>query len=146
MYNIISFSVVPLTFVPIGLYFFTWNTRYIVMFLLALGVMYSADILKKGFSWLSDDPLLKRPKGARDCSSFNRGGLVEYTPGFPSGHSALATYLALSLFWNSNKFFTLSYIAAVGYSRMVKKCHNLIQVIGGICLGFIGYIAYRNTT
>jgi len=99
-------------------------------------------------------PIFKRPNGAMDCSLFNSGGLVDYKSGFPSGHVTIVSFL-MNILWLRNTRFIKpdnidnnlintwsSYIrynfpiVLMGYARIMKGCHNLIQVVAGYLLGY----------
>ena len=86
-------------------------------------------------------PIFARPTGACDCSIFNDGGPVEGTPGFPSGHVAMAAYFAYIMVF---KYFENSYLnlsiatlfpIIIGMSRYYKRCHNIYQILAGWVLG-----------
>tara|TARA_B110000285_G_scaffold204459_1_gene241431 strand:- start:431 stop:919 length:489 start_codon:yes stop_codon:yes gene_type:complete len=93
-----------------------------------------------------------RPEGACDCDYLSRGGQVsENTPGLPSGHMSTTSYFVVYnilyiLKNNYNKFLIVPNIIlliAMGWARITKLCHNLIQVISGTCLGsLIAYIFF----
>lgn len=58
--------------------------------------------------------------------------------GFPSGHTALTTALALGLMpYTPKKYHVLLWlwIAAVAFSRMYLGVHAPLDVLGGFCLG-----------
>ena len=88
-------------------------------------------------------PIFKRPNGAINCSLFNSGGLAEHKSGFPSGHVTV-----ISLFMNilrlrsglKNDWKTVIIynfpIVLMGYARIMKGCHNFIQVVAGYLLGY----------
>ena len=93
----------------------------------------------------------KRPKGAKGCDFFSIGPDVSGKPGFPSGHISITTFVCIYFillimynpyFKNKNKNITILFIMAniltillMGWARHYKKCHNIIQIIGGILLG-----------
>jgi len=88
-------------------------------------------------------PIFKRPSGAINCSLFNSGGLVEHKSGFPSGHvTVISFYMNILRMRNvvkdDWKTFILynSPIVLMGYARIMKGCHNFIQVISGYLLGY----------
>ena len=87
-------------------------------------------------------PIFKRPKGAMNCSLFNSGGLVDHKPGFPSGHVTSISFLMNMLLlrnkdisWKKIALYNMP-IFIMGYARIMKGCHNLIQVIAGYILGY----------
>jgi undecaprenyl-diphosphatase len=60
--------------------------------------------------------------------------------GFPSGHTAIATVMALTLMpYTARKYQWLLWlwIAAVGFSRMYLGVHAPLDIIGGFCIGVI---------
>ena len=88
-------------------------------------------------------PIFKRPSGAINCSLFNSGGLVEHKSGFPSGHvTVISFYMNILRMRNVvkadwKKFILYnSPIVLMGYARIMKGCHNFIQVISGHLLGY----------
>lgn len=88
-------------------------------------------------------PIFKRPDGATNCSLFNMGGLVDHKSGFPSGHVTTISFL-MNMLWLQNKknnwtsMFMYNFpIILMGYARIMKGCHNLIQVIAGYVLGYV---------
>jgi len=88
-------------------------------------------------------PIFKRPDGAMNCSLFNTGGLVDHKSGFPSGHVTSISFLMNMLWLRSTKnnwtsIFMYNFpIVLMGYARIMKGCHNLIQVIAGYVLGYV---------
>ena len=107
--------------------------------------------------------IFKRPTGAINCNLFNKGGLVDNNSGFPSGHVTVVSFFMNLLFlrkYNNFKCITTMFdtnnasgnvltcnfitillynvpIVLMGYARVMKGCHNLVQVIAGYILGFI---------
>lgn len=95
-------------------------------------------------------PIFKRPDGATDCSLFNTGGCMDTMPGFPSGHVASISVFIETLLLNSkhnNVIYYILYripILMVAYARIMKRCHNIIQVIAGYILGYVvANVLYR---
>ena len=94
-------------------------------------------------------PIFKRPDGAMNCSLFNTGCLVEHKSGFPSGHVTIISFF-MNILWSRSKtnlgikgannwMYTILYnlpIVLMGYARIMKGCHNLIQVVAGYLLGY----------
>ena len=87
-------------------------------------------------------PIFKRPNGAMDCNLFNTGGLVDHKSGFPSGHVTAISFLMYSLLLKTGYIDfknIIQYnipIMIVAYARIMKGCHNLIQVVAGYLLGY----------
>lgn len=67
-------------------------------------------------------------------------------PGFPSGHTALATALGLTLAYTHKKHRILLYtlIALVGISRINLGLHAPLDVIGGFAIGWACYALFRH--
>jgi len=88
-------------------------------------------------------PIFKRPNGAMDCSLFNMGGLVDHKSGFPSGLVTSISFLMNMLWLRSTKnnwtsIFVYNFpIILMGYARIMKGCHNFIQVVAGYLLGYV---------
>lgn len=88
-------------------------------------------------------PIFKRPDGAINCSLFNSGGLVDHKSGFPSGHvTAISFFMNIlrmrngsSCDWKSRILYNIP-IVLMGYARIMKGCHNFIQVVAGYLLGY----------
>jgi membrane-associated phospholipid phosphatase len=91
-----------------------------------------------------------RPKGAKGCDFQSLKGFARpFTPGFPSGHMTLTSYvMVFNILMTLQKkvkysnviiLFNLLFIIAMAWARYYKNCHNLFQIIGGILLG--GFIA-----
>ena len=87
-------------------------------------------------------PIFKRPNGATDCNLFNTGGLVDHKSGFPSGHVTAISFLMYSLLLKIGDIDFINIIqynipiVLVAYARIMKGCHNLIQVVAGYLLGY----------
>jgi len=96
-------------------------------------------------------PIFKRPDGAYNCDLFNKGGLVDKNSGFPSGHVTVVSFFMETLLLRHNShdllnklYFNIPTIL-VGYARIQKGCHNLIQVIAGYLLGYyVANLLYNN--
>jgi glycosyltransferase 2 family protein len=68
-------------------------------------------------------------------------------PGFPSGHMALATALALTLgHYMPQKYYWLVpvWIIGVGLSRMYLGIHFPLDIIGGFAIGWGSYALFRH--
>ncbi len=70
-------------------------------------------------------------------------------PGFPSGHMALATALALTLGWYlKGKYYWLvvAWIGLVGISRMYLGIHFPLDILGGFAIGWFSYAIFRHVS
>jgi len=86
-----------------------------------------------------------RPIGANGCDYCSSNGIQEGKPGLPSGHMASTSYFVVYniLYSIKNKikysvqFIILNVILLIsmGWARITKKCHNLLQVLLGTLLG-----------
>lgn len=68
-------------------------------------------------------------------------------PGFPSGHTALATALALTVgYYLPKKYRRLVpvFIVAVGLSRMYLGIHAPLDIVGGFAIGWFSYALFRH--
>jgi membrane-associated phospholipid phosphatase len=99
------------------------------------GLKEVALVVAEGGSWA------RRPAGARDCGALCDGGAVGGAPGFPSGHATTVAMFVGGL-WSGLPAWRpwivvlgVSWIVAMGWSRMTKRCHTLGQVVAGTVLG-----------
>ncbi|HYF96807.1 MAG TPA: phosphatase PAP2 family protein [Patescibacteria group bacterium] len=68
-------------------------------------------------------------------------------PGFPSGHTALATALALTLMHYLPKkyhWIVPAWIVGVGLSRMYLGIHAPLDILGGFAIGWASYALFRH--
>ena len=91
----------------------------------------------------------QRPPGACQCdlmesSEANAAG----EHGFPSGHAAFAMFYVLGLGWVTRSPWVfaigLPWVVYVGYSRIHKRCHTVLQVVAGYLVGLIGFLGFMN--
>lgn len=147
--NIISISIIVYFIYPFIRYVETSNVMYIWF---GIGAF-----LADGSSWiiklLTRDlgGALLRPAGAKDCNILCNNGAVSGAPGFPSGHMTTIAFFFTFLYLISpeEKRQTIALVGALAtiimaYARMQKKCHNLLQVLGGVAYGALfAYLWWR---
>ena len=121
--------------------------------------MFFNDLITKVIKSLPYPEILweitRRPEGAFNTDYFSRNGkALKDAPGFPSGHMTSITsfcfYMLLrkkkndwkNFFTNNNilVLFSLILILLMAFARWYKRCHNLVQIIGGIIYG--GFTTY----
>lgn len=118
---------------------FTLDIVAILGFMIAV---YIQVILKKLTTNLQPSYIFKRPDGARNCSLFNSGGLVDEKSGFPSGHMCSISFVMIYLYLKNQKYTSENFILynipvlLVAIGRYMKGCHNLIQILAGYIVGF----------
>lgn len=125
--------------------------RVTTLFLMAFFIpLFSSEILKKMLFKRFEGT--ERPDGARGCDFFSIGPDVSGNPGFPSGHMSVTSGVCILyiLFLIKSPNFAEAYslrkrilliclnilaIILMAWARHYKKCHNFVQIIGGIVLG-----------
>lgn len=68
-------------------------------------------------------------------------------PGYPSGHMALATAMALVVGYHlprAHRWILVILLAAVGLSRMYLGIHAPLDIIGGFAIGWAAYALVRH--
>ncbi len=134
IYNVISFSVVLM------LIYLVLQQDYYLLMGEGICVFIQWFIKELTEGWYP--PIFKRPDGATNCNIFNMGGVVDTKSGFPSGHVAtttlfIITYMLRNNHMNTNLFMLYHIpIILVAYARIMKGCHNTIQVFAGYLLGY----------
>jgi membrane-associated phospholipid phosphatase len=94
------------------------------------------------FNPRESNSIFARPAAARDCNIFCNDGPQGGAAGFPSTHSASATFLAFSyadMYNNKEKTIIFFIWALILYSRIALKCHTWLQIISGSFLGALIY-------
>jgi membrane-associated phospholipid phosphatase len=78
-----------------------------------------------------------RPTGAHGCGAMCDGGAVGGEPGFPSGHMTTVSMFATVMLSQTAVDWRLltAWALAVAWSRWVKRCHSVFQIIGGTVFG-----------
>mgnify|MGYP006101986521 CR=1 FL=1 len=150
-------SVLPLYYIIfttiITLYSFFVHSRIwkhmIIYFCGLMGSLFIPVFIKKLTIFIHPTHLAwYRPKGAKGCDFQSIKGFAEpFTPGFPSGHMTLTSYIMVfNILMTLQKkvkysnviiLLNLLFIIFMCWARYYKNCHNVFQIIGGIILGFI---------
>ena len=133
--DIISISVILVYIIPAIMYYYAGNIRDIIAIIGAFATVTISEGIKYGIIGRANP----RPKGAYDCNLFCTDGLQEGRPGMPSGHSALVGFF-VGYYWNetTNKWVKIGLVifaALVMYSRYMKNCHSIEQIIIGDLFG-----------
>ena len=147
-WQIISVSVIIFTYLPAILAALAKTkeeqSKHLTTLLGAISTIIVSEGLKKTlFFPESKGSPFARPAGAANCNAFCTDGPQGGAPGFPSTHSASATFLALSYYniyapQTFTKFIPAVW-AFVLYSRIVLQCHTWLQVGTGTLLGYLMY-------
>ncbi len=139
VWDAISISVVGIMAYPVIRLGQEGSRRFLVIF---AGVVVVAVVMHARNAITSPPGYLLRPKGAKNCSTFNRGGDCEHRVGMPSGHVLLTTYVLFAVLWTSEKADDAAANAAVlaaavlmAVARVQKGCHTVWQVVAGMGVG-----------
>jgi len=99
----------------------------------------------------------ERPPNAKNCGSFYENETnFSYTRGMPSGHSILAGYISIYMYYyiidkykidkskhNYILLYCILFTSYTMYTRVLFNCHTLQQTIMGAIIGaFIGHYYY----
>lgn len=136
-------SVLPIAFYAGALYELvkTPNSESLKYFLGITASTIASDVIKRLPYPESLYKMSRRPEGAENCDYLSKMGPAKKdAPGFPSGHmtttSFFAVYKVLENYDNIPLIALLTTIViSMSWSRHFKKCHSVIQIIGGIILG-----------
>jgi membrane-associated phospholipid phosphatase len=140
MANVISLSFTLGVLLPAVYFIGSQDFYYVVL----LGGVLGANVLVMGLKPLVADLFgdvgwSRRPAGARDCNALCDGGASGGRPGFPSGHVTTATMCVAGLWLRGRDPLALwlgvPWIAAMGWARWAKQCHNWQQIAGGVVFG-----------
>ena len=83
----------------------------------------------------------RRPEGAENCDYLSKMGPAKKdAPGFPSGHMTTTAFFAMYKAIDNKENAPLialltAIVISMSWSRYYKKCHTVLQIIGGIILG-----------
>lgn len=86
---------------------------------------------------------VNRPRPVLLLDDFLARSAVAYGDGFPSGHTALATIVSLSLLPylpRALRWLPFVWIPLVGWSRVYLGVHAPLDIVGGFCLGLLVYL------
>ncbi len=86
---------------------------------------------------------------ARPFDLLNDVSVLDYFqgPGFPSGHVALATALALTVghyITKKNHWIPVLWIVGVAFSRIYLGVHLPLDIVGGFAIGWLSYALFRH--
>ena len=112
--------------------------QYLALFLFCCNLSVSC-IRKVSIKLFSNSIWPYRPCDAYDCNYLCNNGRCNNNPGFPSGHVVFATTLAYMLY-NTRQcslIEALIFCSIFAYTRYVKKCHTIQQVLAGVVLGVL---------
>lgn len=92
--------------------------------------------------------LIKNERPSKECSEMDiTVSNMEFDKyGFPSGHTQLAFFNFLVSVGSKNYediIFFILFIITI-YQRFKSGCHTLIQIIGGIVIGYVMYAIYEH--
>lgn len=136
--NAISISSAAGIIVPLILWAWTKQTRYGWLAVAVVGTAFGVEWFKRVVVF--SGPWSRRPIGASDCDTFCISGPVGGAPGFPSGHMTTATLLVTGLWFLTQSSVVLwigvPWIVAMAWARWVKRCHSVVQIVGGMVTGF----------
>lgn len=134
--------VIPISYTYIAI---TQKSKKALVFLLSFIIVTLSVDFMKSLSFPSYlNKYLMRPKDASNCNCLSNDGKAKpNTHGFPSGHMTDVSFFAVyTILSNSNPSFTLYSINSLiviltGWARYYKRCHNVLQIVGGTVYGSI---------
>jgi membrane-associated phospholipid phosphatase len=138
--NAVSMTSAAGVAVPLGMWLWTKQMGYAWLAVAVVVTAFVVEWIKRVVVAAGAGSWSRRPAGATDCDNFCVGGPVGGAPGFPSGHMTTATLLVTGLWFLSQSpvvlWIGIPWIGAMAWARWVKRCHNLVQIVGGIVTGF----------
>jgi membrane-associated phospholipid phosphatase len=139
MANAISMSSVAGVLVPFGVWTWTADLRYAGLAVAVILASATVEWIKRVVVAAGAGPWSRRPAGARDCDMWCAGGPVGGAPGFPSGHMSTTTLLVTGMWFLTKApavlWIGVPWIGAMAWARWVKRCHSVVQIVGGALVG-----------
>jgi membrane-associated phospholipid phosphatase len=134
-FDLISMSVGLLYIAPFAFYYITNNGYHIKILLGLVGTTVLSETIK--YKVIGD--LSPRPTGAKNCNFLCTDGKQSGAPGMPSSHSAEVAFFSGAYYQLTDSTFLKTciviYAALVMYSRHIKRCHTINQIVAGALLG-----------
>lgn len=155
--DIVSASFLLVFILPWVFYLLTEQEAYIYLFIAVIVFGVIIEFVKYAFG---SKGMYGRPIGAKGCDLLCLSPNDEGKPGFPSGHTAIATFFILCFLSTIlvlggrergredgigigvGFLIGLGWIYAIARSRILKKCHTKEQVIAGGIAGILGSSVY----
>jgi membrane-associated phospholipid phosphatase len=149
----ISFLLNVVIVSPIFIYLYNRNIIFILLFISILVLASLNELVKLSLSNLtSNKKWTLRPDDATNCGIFNEGGNEGGKPAFPSGHMLITSFILVCyiFYFSKNKKLTKEkllvfslVLIGMGWSRINKSCHTLMQVVfGGLIGSSFGYLFF----
>jgi membrane-associated phospholipid phosphatase len=140
----ISMSFMAAGVIPAALWIQTADDYYLH---LILGVLLTNLVVAAIKEVVGAHGVFARPAEATGCDAFCMNGSVGGRPGFPSGHMTTATMLVICLWWHTESpvvlWIGVPWIAAMAWARWQKRCHNGVQIAGGVVFGYLSASAFQ---
>lgn len=134
--NYVSMSLAVVVVLPWILFVATLDPWFVYLGLSIIAVELSTKIIK---IIVGTSSIYGRPAEARDCDITCSNGYQGGMYGFPSGHVAVASCVSVALMMKypslGSIFVATFFVIVMAWSRLHKRCHNMIQVITGCLYG-----------
>jgi len=137
MANILSLTSVFSYIIPSLLYVRTMDWWYVQLVGGLVATNIGIELVKPMFGSRGG---FGRPAGAWGCDVFCSDGAAGGRPGFPSSHMAIVTMVVSALWWHTRSSILIvgvPWIAAMAWSRWMKRCHNWQQIVAGTVVGLV---------
>jgi membrane-associated phospholipid phosphatase len=146
--NAVSMTSMVGVALPLALWVWAADSRYLALSVTVILAAVGVEWLKHVVIWAGAGAWSRRPVGARDCDLWCVGGPVGGAPGFPSGHMTTATLLVTGLWLITRSpvvmLVGVPWTLAMAWARWVKRCHSVVQIVGGALVGFGAAIGLRS--